>query len=109
MTAALSARILLAFDDEADEALMRHVLTKYNFANELESARGFLKVRTLFAGSGGGDRPRPELILLALSGPLPGLLDLARKSRENPVLAAVPLIVLIDAQDEAAVKDLVIP
>jgi len=90
--------ILLALDDDGDEAQAIHILTKYHFANSITSLRSAREALNYFTEAGAGIRDPaslPELIILSIGETGVARMGLAIEARKNS-LATVPLIVLAE-------------
>jgi CheY-like chemotaxis protein len=99
-------RILLAEDDPKDVELTLSALEEHHLANEVVTARDgaealdYLQRRGPFA-----DRPQgnPAVVLLDLKMPKVDGIEVLRRMKADPVLKAVPVVVLTSSREE---KDL---
>ncbi len=96
-------RILLAEDNDHDVELTLAALEEYNLANEVVIARDgvealdYLYGRGKFAGHANG---LPVVVLLDLKMPKLDGLEVLRHMRTDPVLKAVPVVMITSSREE---------
>lgn len=100
-------RVLLAEDSVADVELTLAALAEHNLANEVVVVRDgveaweYLRREGQYATRGPGN---PAVVLLDLKMPRMDGLEVLRRMREDPSLAAVPVVMLTSSREE---RDLV--
>lgn len=98
-------RALIVEDNDADAELICRTLEKeHGFLDIAVAVDGIEALEYLRRCLPGGDRPRPDLILLDLNLPRldgPGVL---LKIRETPELAVIPVVMLTSSDAEADVR-----
>lgn len=96
-------RILLAEDNDHDVELTLAALDEYNLANEVVLARDgvealdYLYGRGKFAGHANG---LPVVVMLDLKMPKMDGLEVLRQMRNDPVLKAVPVVMITSSREE---------
>lgn len=111
MPAAGLPQILLALDDQGDEAQAVHILTKYHFANSVTHLRTAREAVNYFGEAAANRDPAslPELIILSMGESGVARMGLAIESRKN-ALETVPLIILAGTgQIEQEIRGLNLP
>ncbi len=89
-----SAEILHVEDDPIDVENFRRAFTLCGGMNPVRAAENGAAALALLRGAGGGTRLRPGLILLDLSMPVLGGLELLRQLKSEPELRSIPVVVL---------------
>ena len=96
--------ILLVEDNVQDEMLILRALRKVNLANQVDVARdGQQALDYLFREGEFANRGRPDLpalILLDLSLPRIGGLDVLQRLRANPLTRLLPVVILTSSDEE---------
>ena len=92
------ARLILLVEDDPDHELLTiRALGKSKIANEVRVARdGEEAIDLLF----GGDRIRPQLILLDLKLPKVDGLEVLRRIRDDAATRMLPVVVLTSSDEE---------
>ena len=100
--------ILLAEDDPRDVELTLAALKEHNLANAVVVVRdGAQALDYLYRRGRYGSRPegQPVLILLDLKMPKVGGLEVLRKVKGDPVLSAIPIVVLTSSKEDRDVVE----
>ena len=89
-----SAPILHVEDDPIDILNLQRAFARCRIANPLRGVSNGEEALALLRGTGGEARLRPALILLDLSMPAMGGLDFLRRTKADPGLRQIPIVVL---------------
>jgi CheY-like chemotaxis protein len=93
---------LLVEDDAVDVMLVRRTFQKINVTNPLFIANNGVEALKLLRGDGVPRlEPPPRLILLDLNMPRMGGLEFLRELRADPLLRAIPAVVLTTSRQES--------
>ncbi len=96
-------RILLVDDSARDRELAMEALTANHLANEVVALRDgvealdYLYRRSEFAATAGG---HPAVVLLDLKMPRIDGLEVLRQIKQDPVLRAIPVVVMTSSREE---------
>jgi CheY-like chemotaxis protein len=90
--------ILHVEDDPVDVGNLRRAFSRCGIANPLRAAATGAEALAILRARSGETGPRPGLILLDLSMPDRGGLDLLQELKSDPDLRAIPVIVVTASQ-----------
>ena len=93
-----STPILHVEDDPIDVGNVRRAFSRCGIANPLRAASSGAEALAMLRAASTGNGPRPGLILLDLSMPDRGGLEILRELKSDPDLRAIPVIVVTASQ-----------
>jgi len=108
MASSGGVEILLVEDNENDEALTLHALTKYRVSNKIQVVRdGAEALEFIFCTGRYANRQiydKPKVILLDIKLPLVDGLEVLRRVKQDPRTKTIPVVMLTSSREE---RDLV--
>jgi CheY-like chemotaxis protein len=95
-----SAEILHVEDDPIDVGNLRRAFAICGVQNQVRAVENGAEALALLRGAGGGARLRPDIILLDLSMPVLGGLELLGQLKSDSELRSIPVVVLTASRQD---------